>query len=313
VEQWFSGANNRVTSSPAASDTTLVFSDGKPGESGRRLHCLSASSGDESWTMEIESFASGLGCLTENAVLAEVHVGSLTSFGLDGKVRWRERLGKGDNDEHNVQLVGAPAVEDSRIVVAITDTAIRGNGLRTRAAAMDAIWGWLLVLDEVEGSTLSRFPMAEEPTTGPIVRGKSILVGSIDGISAYNLLDGKRQWHATVGPVKSALVRCGSYVGATTSQGEIVVLDPATGRVFAKQNNVTPDIPPLPVRDALLVATRHGLKRFVPADQSIGSWLDIPTTEIANAVTSPLILSGSSVYFSGEGSCLVRAMGKAAP
>jgi hypothetical protein len=224
-------------------------------------------------------------------VLAEDEVGTLTSFNLQGGVRWRRPLGPPEVPPIHRRLAGPPAVADSLIIAATAEA--------------------LVALDEREGTMLWRVPISDPPTTGPILHRNLILVGTGTGISACSIIDGRPLWHASVGPVKSALVRCGALVAVTTSVGELIVVNAESGELHAKQAQVTPDIPPLPVGDALLVATRYELKRFVLADQAITPWLEIPTPEIANAIGSPLILSGSSVYFSGDGNRLLRAAGKA--
>jgi outer membrane protein assembly factor BamB len=293
AEHWFAPATNQVTSSPGASKTAVVFSDGRPGMAGRRMQFVSASTGRMQWSVAIADDAYGFACLTPEAVLAEDEVGTLTSFHLDGGVRWRRALASPEVAPIHRRIAGQPAVVDGLIIAATADA--------------------LVALDELEGTMLWRAAMSDAPTTGPILHRKSIILGTATGIAACSIIDGRPLWHASVGPVKSALIRCGALVAATTSVGELIVLDADSGQLRGIQAQVTPDIPPLPVGDALLVAVQDGWMRFVLADKSMSRWLEIPTAASSQAISSPSILSSSSIYFSGDAGRLLRAGGKAAP
>ena len=289
AEQWFCPTTNGVTTSPAAAQSGIVFSDGAVGMTSRRLHFVNASSGVENWSAEIERNAFGFACLTPDAVLAEDHTGSLTSFDLHGRLRWRRSLLTPATEPNREQLAGPPAVTDALIIA-------------TTAGA-------LVALDELEGTILWHAVLTDAPATGPVIRRNSVIFGTAKGISAHRITDGKPLWHAPVGPVKSALVHCGDFVAATTSAGEIVLLDSETGQIRTRQAGATADIPPLPAHDALLFAAPDGVMRLRLADKTVGHWLSRNTEDV---ITSPLIVCGSSAYFASGKRGLIRA-GKSTP
>ena len=108
LEQWFAPASNEVTSSPGVSKAAVVFSDGKSGMIGRRLHYVSSATGMEEWSASITPKAYGFACLTPDAVIAEVEPGSLTSFDLRGRVRWHRSLGSPTSGSYARPIQGPP-------------------------------------------------------------------------------------------------------------------------------------------------------------------------------------------------------------
>ncbi len=283
TQQWFCETPLGVSSSPAASAKHVAFVEGAKGSAGRRLHFLDATSGAKLWSAEVAADAPGVCCLTADAVLAEAQAGQLTSYDFTGKVRWRA--------SHQSQFAGPPALADA-LIIATT-------------AGPDT----LLALDDASGRGLWRVAVGDPPRTGPITHRKTILFGTPAGIAAHSILDGRRLWHAPVGEVKSDLVLCGNFVSAVNALGELVILDATTGAVHAKQAGATPNLPPLPARDALLYATPGGLNRYDLTSNASEPWLATPDF---GATTSPLIMAGSSVWFATEKRGLIRA-GKPTP
>ena len=176
----------------------------------------------------------------------------------------------------------------------------------------------LVAIDELEGGILWRTPM-NAVVTGPIRRGNSILVGTNFGIEWCEIIDGARAGFTSLAgnPVVTPLVRCSSFLAVIVKEesvdsGSLTVFDPESGD-HADQLAVTPNIPPLPVKDALLVAVPDGWMRLNLADKSYTRWLKIETSSNSKAVTSPAILAGSSIYFAGDGGRLIRAAGKSRP
>ena len=285
-EAWMVSTRNGVNSSPAASSVGIVFSEREESED-RQLIFLSPS-GTASWSAPIEPNAFGFACLTSDAVLAEQQTGSLTSFGLDGKLRWRQPLLERPSAKGMARrLIGQPVVLDS-LIVANTQRA-------------------LIVLDRLDGTIVWRIDLGEVATTGPIVVGKSILFGSADRVFAHRLLDGQLLWQAKTGPVQSALVACGELVAATTSDGELLLLNSNTGEVIAREAGAYPDLPPLAGRDALLYAGPKGIMRFDLTTRSSVLWLSSKaiapegshsTTPVV--ITSPLIVTNGTICFATD-------------
>jgi outer membrane protein assembly factor BamB len=276
-EEWFYQTANGVTSSPAASEKGVVFSDGSKGATGRGLHFVNASSGAMLWSVAVTPNSFGMACLTHDAVLAEDRPGRLTAFDLSGSVRWR-------NDSILPALAGPVAVVESIIVATTTEA--------------------LVVMDELEGTTLWRTVPEAAPMTGPVVHRNVIVFGTASGISARSILDGRPLWNAAVGPVKAALALGADFVTAVTSAGELVVLDAQTGEVRAKQAGAIRDIPPLLAGGALLYAAADGLMRYDIVNKTSTRW--IKNADLGS-LTSPMILSASSVYFATDKPAFIRA------
>lgn len=285
AEAWMVSTKNGVNSSPAACSAGIVFSE-REGSEDRRLIFLSPA-GTTSWSAPIEPNAFGFACLTSDAVIAEQQAGSLTSFSLDGKVRWRQPLRPPLAKGVARGLVRQPVVLDS-LIVATTQRA-------------------LIALDRLEGTVVWRVDVPEVATTGPIVVGKSILFGIAERVFAYHLVDGKLLWQAKTGPVQSALVACGKLVAATTSDGELLLLNANTGEVLAKERGAYPDLPPLAGRDALLYAGPKGIMRFDLTTRSSVLWLSSNAiappgshSTIPVVITSPLIVTDGTVCFATD-------------
>jgi len=229
------------------------------------------------WSSEVMPDSLGLACLTHDAVIAEDQPGRLTAFDLIGNVRWR-------NVSAFPALAGSVAVSDSIIVATTTDA--------------------LLVMDELDGTTLWRVVPKAAPTTGPIIFRNAILFGTATGISACSILHGKPLWHASVGPIKSSLALGADFVSAITSAGELVILDAQTGEVRARQTGANADIPPLLAGDALLYVAADGLMRYDVVNKTSTRWIGNANL---GSLTSPMILSGSSVYFATDKPAFIRA------
>ena len=277
-QEWLCETPLGVSSSPAASAKHAVFVDGATGDSGRRVHLVDLSSGARLWSAEVAADASGLLCLTADAVLIEDQRGRLTSFDFSGRVRWRF--------SNQSQLAG-PLVCAGSLIIAT-------------ASAPDA----LLALDACEGKMLWSVAVKETPLTGPVTHRKTILFGTRTGIAAHSIIDGKLLWHAPVGEVRTALVLSGNSVCAVSAAGKLVVVDAMSGEIRARHAGAIPNIPPLPARDALLYSTAAGLARYDIANHTSELWM---AGDEFGAITSPLIMSGSSVYFATESGGFIRA------
>ena len=243
---------------------------------------MDATSGAKLWSAEVAPEAFGLCSLSADSVLAEDRPGRFTSLDLTGQVRWRA--------SHQSRLAGPPALADALIVATTT--------------APDT----LLALDAGSGRELWRIGVNAPPLTGPITHRNLIVFGTTTGIAAHRIIDGKRLWHAPVGEVKSQIVLSGDLVAAVNAAGELIILDAASGTVRTKQSGATPNLPPLPARDALLSSTTAGLKRHDLTANTSELWLSTPDF---GAITSPFIMAGDSVWFATEKRGLIRAGARA--
>ena len=282
TQQWLCATQLGVSTSPAASAKHVAFDEGAKGGAGRRLHFVDATSGAKLWSAEVAPEAFGLCWLSADSVLAEDRPGRFTSLDLTGQVRWRA--------SHQSRLAGPPALADALIVATTT--------------APDT----LLALDAGSGRELWRIGVNAPPLTGPITHRNLIVFGTTTGIAAHRIIDGKRLWHAPAGEVKSQIVLSGDLVAAVNAAGELIILDTASGTVRTKQSGATPNLPPVPARDALLSSPTAGLKRHDLTANTSELWLATPDF---GAITSPLIMAGDSVWFATEKRGLIRAGARA--
>ena len=298
VEEWFHEREQAVAPSLAASETHLAIAHpsaratGSGGiENAVTMRLINAANGERLWTETNAPGGSDSLTLTRAAVLVELGAGTLTSFDFDGGTRWAELLDVGSRLAQEAFSGGIIARLSGPVAVA--------HGM-VFATTKDA----LVALDELEGKTLWRVPVDERPLTGPVIYRKTILFGTAQGISAHRLIDGLPLRQIEVGPVKSALVLTGDSVCAVNSIGELIVVDPQSGEIHARQPGATPDLPPLRAPGALLYSAAEGLMRFDLANKTAELWM--ATTELGT-LTSPMIMAHGSVWFATEKGGLVRA------
>ena len=187
---------NGVWLSPAADSKAVFFVDGRKGDAGRHLRCVSPADGAERWKLPVAADASGEFVLLDGDGLIADGPRQLTCFHENGEVAWRAECGA---------VCGVPATSDALLAVATEQPPA------------------LLVLDRPSGATLWRVPLDAAPTAPPLVRN-TIYLGMKSGVAAFRLLDGGRLWEAKSGPPSTPLVLAKNRLAYVTAAGELVVV-----------------------------------------------------------------------------------------
>jgi outer membrane protein assembly factor BamB len=271
VERWFAATSNGVTLSPAATTNAIFFVDGKPGDAGRRLHCLAVADGRPRWTLPVSADAPGDLVLTEEGgLLADGTPGRLISFDPAGAIRWESPCGT---------LAGPPATQDAFIVLATAQPA------------------GVAVLDRQTGRELWQQSLSAPPTAAPVVRKQTIFLGSTNGLCARSLADGRVLWESASGTPGAPLVLLNERLAYTTTGGELVVLDAADGRVRNTLAGAVPGIPPLATPDAFVYAGRNGLMNCSTTGENAASWMKL---DWLGRVTSAPVMADSRLYLATD-------------
>ena len=342
-EAWFAPAANGVWLSPAADGaprtpaghpsisaghpgtpgSAVFFVDGRKGDAGRHLRCVSPADGAQRWTLPVAADASGQFVLLDNgsvpadrrpeqacAVPATVCVGQGAAgtdplracpeacSGLRGLIAdgpqqltcFRENGEVAWRAECGA-VSGVPAASDALLVVATE-----------RPPA-------LLVLDRPSGATLWRVPLDAAPTAPPLVRKTTIYVGTKSGVVALRLVDGERVWEAKSGPPSSPLVLATNRLVYVTAAGELVVVGLADGHVEKTLSGARAGIAPLAPPGVLLYAAKKGLMSYTIGSGEPRLWMN---TEWLGDVSTPPVMANSRVYFATAKKGLVCASAKEA-
>ncbi len=264
-ELWFAATTNGVSLSPAATSNSVFFVDGKPGDQGRQLHCLAAADGKTQWTLPVSADGSGEFVLTDDGgLLADGE--RLISFDKTRKLRWEAPCGR---------VLGMPVVSDGLIVLATAQPA------------------GVCVLDRASGRELWRLPLDATPTAAPVLRKQTIFLGSPTGVRAVSLADGAPIWQAASGAPSAPLVLMKERLAYTTIAGELVIIDPADGRVEKTIAAVVPGFPPLAAPEALVYAAKGGLMACSTSGEEPRSWMK---TDWLGRLTCAPVMADSRIY-----------------
>jgi outer membrane protein assembly factor BamB len=242
---WKLPSPNPIYISAAARQNIVFVADGKPGDTSRRLRAISARDGSESWHAAIETNAPGDFILSGERLIATNLDSGLSAYDLrssaGGTELWKNAVGL---------CVGMPAADDGRVIVALRDP--------SRLALLDLESGAVLWTKELNAA----------PTTGPILFGETICVGTSGGALACQLLDGKTLWHQTeAGNISSPLVCAEGRVAAANSEGRLNLLDAATGKQLQYISQTPARISPMLGRGKMFYF-RSGALNSVALDDS---------------------------------------------
>jgi len=268
-EAWFAESAHGVWLSPAATRHAVCFADGRPGDTGRHLHCVDPSDGSPRWRLPLKTAASGAFVLLEEGGLVADRAGELACFDASGKVAWRSLIGN---------VAGVPDHNDAMIVTAVDDSPA------------------LVALDRLTGKQLWRVKLDAVPTAGPVLRKDAVYLGTDRGVARLRLVDGSEFWHAEAGQPAGALAVRKNRIAYVNAASELVLLETESGSVETKLPGALPNVPPLVSRDAVLYASTTGLMRLRPADEEPGLWMKISTSWLGH-FASPPVMANSRVYF----------------
>ncbi len=282
-ERWFFSTPNGVEQSPAASTERVFLVDGKRGDRGRRLYCLAVDDGEELWSVEVASEASGSFGLFADGLCVEDEPGKLTFFELDGSVGWEFQIGP---------MVGVAAGYEDILVVCAKEPAR------------------LVGLDSQSGKVLWESNMEAVATTSAAIDKKSVFVGSVKGIEAHNLLDGSLLWSTKAGAVESSFVLGRDYIVLVNDSSKLVLIDRNNGSLVLAEARAE-EIPrarksvgPIVVGNSIVYATDTSLVRLkLGPDPKAKIWMDVSWL---GAITSPIIVSESKLYFGTDKYGFVR-------
>jgi outer membrane protein assembly factor BamB len=323
---WEHPSKHPVVRSAAATEREVYFvdGDGRTGEPGRKLRCLDADTGKLRWDRDVAERAAGHLRLTfEHLFVADCDDGFslLAATGEQaGQVRWTAHVGP---------PTGPPDLAHGIVVVA---TAPPPGPARLVAVSL------------LSGATL----WAEDiprPTTAPIVDDKTILLGDVEGVKAYSLVDGMPLWEVPCGAVRGHLALARGWLAAATDGGQAVLIQAATGTAITRIEDVAPGIPPMFLNVSfnsmnLLCVSRNGRRvRIVrltkiepskshtqPASNPAGEtdqaetrpqtprfeqeaklWMDTDSGIATGAILAPPVLLDSQLYYPTERRGLVCA------
>jgi outer membrane protein assembly factor BamB len=281
-EAWFAAAPNGVWLSPAANPQAVFFVDGQKGHAGRQLRCVSPADGAERWKLPVAADAPGEFVLLDRGGLIADGPRQLTCFRENGEVAWRIVCGT---------VCGVPAANDALLAVATE-----------RPPA-------LLVLDRPSGATLWRVPLDAAPTAPPLVRKKTIYLGTPSGVIAIRLADGGRLWETKSGPPSTPLVLAKNRLAYVTAAGELVVVGLEDGHVEKTLSGARAGIAPLAPPGALVYATAKGLMSYTIGGGEPRLWMK---TDWLGELSAPPVMANSRVYFATAKKGLVCAAAKGA-
>ncbi|MGD0896346.1 MAG: PQQ-binding-like beta-propeller repeat protein [Thermoguttaceae bacterium] len=280
VELWHAPSAHGVRLSPAADARSVWFVDGQKGDAGRHLWCVDAAQGKSQWKLPVADAASGEFLIIEGGGLIASRADGLTHFDRAGAIVWQRPLG---------QVRGVPACTDDIAVVAIESPPS------------------LAALDLPSGSLLWRVSLAAAPTAGPVIHKRALYVGTPQGIAAFSLVRGELLWQNTTGQPGSDLALGREWIACVNTGGQLVLVRPEDGGLAKTiAGDFLPNVPPLVVRNVILLGDKTGLLQCGP-DAVAALWM---RTDWLGKLTSAPVMANSRVYF-GTGTCgLVCAQGK---
>jgi hypothetical protein len=194
----------------------VLLTDGRPGDSGRQLHCLDGRTGSAQWQLPLDQEASGEFVLIGPTVLVQAGSNEVAGVDLAGRLLWHKPLGR---------LRGLPAGRHQLGVLALADLPR------------------LVALDLPTGAELWR--AETEAVTGPVVEGGTLFLGVTNGICARRLTDGHVLWLTPLATPAQPLSLSGGVLATVTSSNELVVLDARSGRIQSRIPGALATQPPV--------------------------------------------------------------------
>ncbi|MHB1036221.1 MAG: outer membrane protein assembly factor BamB family protein [Pirellulales bacterium] len=278
-EVWFAAAPNGVTLSPAAGSQAVFFVDGKKGDAGRNLHCLSAD-GKEKWKLPVAANAPGEFVLTDEGGLMADGPRRLTAFDRSGLVTWQANCGG---------VCGMPVTSDAFVVVATDQPPA------------------LLVLDRASGVALWRLSLDAVATAAPVVRKNVIYLGTPGGVAALRLADGARIWETAGGRPGTPLVLAKNRLAYTSVAGQLVIIGLEEGRVEKAVSGAVSGIPPLAAPESFIYLGASGLMSCSTSPGKPQSWMN---SNWLGRLTCAPVMAESQIYLATNKKGLVCLKGK---
>jgi len=275
-QDWFAPSKNPIHLSAAGTGNSVFFVDGRPGDADRALHRLDPKTGRELSMYPVASDASGEFVITRDCLFVAATGKGLVcldnEFPEPGKELWQAEVGP---------CVGAPLVGDDVIVVAVQSPP------------------GVVAVDRCSGQVRWQSPLPSAPQTGPVLAAEKVWVGHAGGVSAARLADGKEPVTVACGNVSGTLVCDSDRLACVTSDGQLVVLNPATGDESARFADAVVGLAPLLAGDAMLYCAKGSIQRYDFAAAKAERWAKITASWPGNIVT-PLVMVDSHVFFATD-------------
>jgi outer membrane protein assembly factor BamB len=283
---WFAATDAAVRHAPVLLGQVAAVVAGQHGAANRKLHFIDRRTGAALQTYPIESGSSGMLAASLEQFLVQDRVDSLTSIDREGEKQWSVTIGR---------LLHAPAVSPSMIVAATAEPSA------------------VIALDRATGAELWQAPLGSAAVATPILDKTAFLVATQSGLERRWLVDGRRDeaWTCAGGVPSGELAVAGSQVLFVNQQGEVVVVERATGKVAGKAAGAAVGATPLVSRGMVIYPAAGRLMSFLLTDREpfAEPWLEWPA-ELKEAPLPRMLLRDSRVYAAlGEAgfACLGRA------
>jgi len=127
---------------------------------------------------------------------------------MDGRIMWREPVGKPEHRFHEPLRV-----EETAVITSETQA---------------------FMFDLIQGNVLRQFELANVASAKPVVAGKLLIIGSNNGrVFAHALTTGLRLWHYDIGTaVSTSPVLSGPTLVGTSDGGGVFAFNPINGAVL---------------------------------------------------------------------------------
>jgi hypothetical protein len=259
----------------------VFFVDGKQGESGRALRCHNLADGSERWQRPVASESSGVLLATAEEVFAQDEPETLSCYALDGKLRWRTKVGA-------MEVV--PAVTETMVLIANQSPSA------------------LVVLDRPTGQQLWQVALeAGPPRAAPLVVKERVYLGTAAGLEARSLVTGQQLagWELVGGGVSGEVLAGPDWFAYVNDAEELILVDRHSGALLRRIAGASKTLTPLVARDALLYFAPGKLMRLSldSEKEQPREWMDISWL---GEITAPAIVHDSNIYLGMRGWGLVR-------
>ncbi len=199
-EAWFYATPNAIHRSAAVRGGTVLVVDGKPGDPGRHLHCLSAADGKRLWRLALSEGASGEMVVTEHHLYVYAAADTLSCIRLGHPKKeperheplWQARVGS---------PVGMPAVV--------------GDAVLAAGASPPAV----IAFAADDGAERWRARLARPPVVGCVAQHGLVAVGTERGLTVLSMAGRAPVWTAACGRPAAPLVCNEGYLACSTSEG----------------------------------------------------------------------------------------------
>ncbi|MBA4388108.1 MAG: hypothetical protein C0404_09015 [Verrucomicrobia bacterium] len=278
AELWFHPTVNGVYSSAASGRGQVLFIDGKPGDKGRQLRCISARDGKPVWNLPVDDSAPAGNMVVQDTGILIVDSSnrvSMLDYGSAVTSRWSATVNS---------PAGMPVESDDIVVVV--------------SAADSAVYG----LSVVNGRQLWRKDLKAVPTTGAIVEGMNLVVGTEKGLTVLGLHTGEERWSEPCGKITAPLVGNGGSIVCVTDKPEAIVFS-WEGKATARLEGVTPGISPLVCNETMVCLLPESIQLLDMNAGKASMWL--PRTGFLGGAITPAVLAEGFLYFGTKDKGLV--------